>query len=254
MQNSMVGFTFSGLGWKHPFWANLAQQIENVSLSWNLVPRLIGICRIQCWCSPFLFCIGNTLFYCLCNRTRVETLKQPVVVSTSFFYFTAMRTSVPWIVFEHYLKFFKNNLKPKWTFYFTWINFFRLKNYKLPNLDWTFYVKWINLFLIKRKLIIFDWIVNNLIVHNLLISYLNLIGDFGVLPPLLISVEWYFCSRASWTLNPRNITMFSSNKRPKVEDQSVYSFIYILLYINMINVCSLVSILGEKYWIIVASQ
>ena len=47
----------------------------------------------------------------------------------------------------------------------------------MPNLDWTFYVTWINLLLMKHKLINFDWIVNNLIVRNLLINYLNLIKE-----------------------------------------------------------------------------
>ena len=40
-------------------------------------------------------------------------------------------------------------------------------------LNWTFYVTWINLLLMKHKLVNFDWIVNNLIVCNLLIIYLN---------------------------------------------------------------------------------
>ena len=35
----------------------------------------------------------------------------------------------------------------------------------------------INLLLMKHKLINLDWIVNNLIVHNLLIDYLNLIKE-----------------------------------------------------------------------------
>ena len=33
-----------------------------------------------------------------------------------------------------------------------------------------------------------------------------------------------FCGRASWTLNPRNVTMFSSKKRREMEDLSVYSY------------------------------
>ena len=31
-------------------------------LSWNLVPRLIWVCKIQWWCSLFLFLTRNTLF------------------------------------------------------------------------------------------------------------------------------------------------------------------------------------------------
>ena len=32
--------------WKYLFWVNLVQKLKNVSLSWNLVLRLIQICRI----------------------------------------------------------------------------------------------------------------------------------------------------------------------------------------------------------------
>ena len=61
MQNSMALFIFSVLDRKHPFWANLAQKIEVVSLSWNLIPRLIRISRIQWRSSLFLFETENTL-------------------------------------------------------------------------------------------------------------------------------------------------------------------------------------------------
>ena len=71
----MVVFTVYYLDWKHRFLEVLVQQIEIVSLSRNLVPRLIIICRIQWWCSLFLFDTRNTLFYCLCDRAGVETLK-----------------------------------------------------------------------------------------------------------------------------------------------------------------------------------
>ena len=40
---------------KYPFWENLVQNIKIVILSWNLIPRLIWICRIQWWCSLFYF-------------------------------------------------------------------------------------------------------------------------------------------------------------------------------------------------------
>ena len=42
--------------------ANLVQKLNIVSLSRNLVPRLILKCRIQWWCSLFLFQTGNALF------------------------------------------------------------------------------------------------------------------------------------------------------------------------------------------------
>ena len=51
MQNSVVLFTFSYSDWKYSFSVNLVQKIKTVSLSWNSVPRLIRICRIQ-WCCP----------------------------------------------------------------------------------------------------------------------------------------------------------------------------------------------------------
>ena len=54
MQNSMIMFTFSVLDRKYSFWANLVQKSKIVSLSWNLVPRLTWICRIQ-WSFSFLF-------------------------------------------------------------------------------------------------------------------------------------------------------------------------------------------------------
>ena len=73
------------------------------------------------------------------------------------------------------LKFYKNVNKP----FISHESFFSLKDYKLPNLGWTFYVTWINLLLMKHKLINFHWIVNNLIVRNLLITYLNLIKESG---------------------------------------------------------------------------
>ena len=40
----------------------MVQKFKIVSLSWNLSPRLIQVCRIQWWCSLFLFQNGNTLF------------------------------------------------------------------------------------------------------------------------------------------------------------------------------------------------
>ena len=53
MQISVVEFTFSILEWKYPFWANMIQKIKVVSSGWNLMHRLIGVCRIQWSCSHF---------------------------------------------------------------------------------------------------------------------------------------------------------------------------------------------------------
>ena len=56
---------FSVSDCKYRFWANLVQNIKKVSLSWNMVPRLIRICRVHWLCSLFPFLtknIQNTLF------------------------------------------------------------------------------------------------------------------------------------------------------------------------------------------------
>ena len=47
---------FPDSDWKYPLWANFVQNIKIVILSWNLVPRLIWIRRIQ-WCVLFTFSV-----------------------------------------------------------------------------------------------------------------------------------------------------------------------------------------------------
>ena len=74
MQNSMVVFTFSVLEWKHYFWANLVQNINIVSFSWNLAPSLIGISEIQGWRSLFQFYTGNTLFGQILSKSALLTV------------------------------------------------------------------------------------------------------------------------------------------------------------------------------------
>ena len=62
IQNSMMVFTFFIFDQKYPFWTKLIQKIKIITLSWNLVPRLIRICRTQWCCSLFSFLTGNTFF------------------------------------------------------------------------------------------------------------------------------------------------------------------------------------------------
>ena len=68
MQNSMVVFTFSVLDRKYPFRTNLVNlgdltpKFKTVCSKWNLVPRLIRICRIQWQFSFFQVLTRNTLF------------------------------------------------------------------------------------------------------------------------------------------------------------------------------------------------
>ena len=54
---------FSVSNCKYRFWANLVQNIKKVSLSWNLVPRLIRICRVHWLCSLFPFMTKNIQKY-----------------------------------------------------------------------------------------------------------------------------------------------------------------------------------------------
>ena len=88
IQNSITVFAFYVLDQKHHLWTNLVQKIKIVSLSLNLVPRFIRICRIQWWCSLFLFIflLKTPFFYCLCDRMGMETLKQATVVNISFLF------------------------------------------------------------------------------------------------------------------------------------------------------------------------
>ena len=62
MQNSMVMFTFFVFDRKYLFWANLVQNVKIISLSRNLVPILIRICKIQWCCWLFSFLTKNVLF------------------------------------------------------------------------------------------------------------------------------------------------------------------------------------------------
>ena len=60
MQNSMAVFTFFVFDQKYPFCANLFQKFKIISLSRNLISRLIGICRVS----------GDVLFFCVHPETH----------------------------------------------------------------------------------------------------------------------------------------------------------------------------------------
>ena len=79
MQNSMALFTVSNLDRKHPFLANLVQKIKLVSLSWNMVPSLILIRRIQWHCSLFLLQTGNTFWANLFQKIKIVSLSWNLV-------------------------------------------------------------------------------------------------------------------------------------------------------------------------------
>ena len=72
---SVMMFNFSAFDWKYHFRANLVQKIKIVSLNWNFVPRLIWICQIQWWCSPF-FVFDRKYFFCanLVQKIKIVSL------------------------------------------------------------------------------------------------------------------------------------------------------------------------------------
>ena len=63
IQNSMVITIFTIFNQKYPFWVNLVQNIKTVIFWWNLVAKLIRLCKIQWWCSLFQSMTGNTLLF-----------------------------------------------------------------------------------------------------------------------------------------------------------------------------------------------
>ena len=54
-QNSMMMFTFSVFDQPYLSWANSVQKFKIVCSKWDLIKRLIQICRIQWWCLFYLF-------------------------------------------------------------------------------------------------------------------------------------------------------------------------------------------------------
>ena len=79
MQNSRGMFTFSVLDRKYPFWANLVQKFKNVSLSWNLAPKLIPICRIQWWWLFFCFKPENPFWSNLVQKIKIVSFSWNLV-------------------------------------------------------------------------------------------------------------------------------------------------------------------------------
>ena len=51
----LMAVFFSFLDRKYPFLVNLVQKFKFVALTWNLVLRLLRICKILWWCSLFVF-------------------------------------------------------------------------------------------------------------------------------------------------------------------------------------------------------
>ena len=64
MQNSRGFFTLSLFLKKYPFLGKLGPKIRNFlfKVNKNLIHRLIAICRVQWWCSFYIFSIRKMLF------------------------------------------------------------------------------------------------------------------------------------------------------------------------------------------------
>ena len=87
MQSSMVMFTSSVFDREYPFWANLVQKIKILSLSWNLIPTLTRICRIQWWCFVF-FSTRSTFLSNFCPKNQNCQLKLKFAIQNSMMMFS----------------------------------------------------------------------------------------------------------------------------------------------------------------------
>ena len=67
------------------------------------------------------------------------------------------------------------------------------------------------------------WNVLNELISNTVCCQCKSDTPFRSLATIINFRQMIFCGRASWTLNPRYIAMFSFKKRPKIENLSVYS-------------------------------
>ena len=86
-QNLVVMFTFSDVDWKHSFWANLVQKKENCQFKLTFGTK--NNSNVQNSMVVFTFSVldrKHKLFYCLCDRTGVETLKQTAAVNMAFLF------------------------------------------------------------------------------------------------------------------------------------------------------------------------
>ena len=72
---------FSVSNRKYLFWENLVQNIKIVSLSWNLVPRLIRICGPQWWYLFFILERKHPFWANLVQRIKTASLSWNLVSS-----------------------------------------------------------------------------------------------------------------------------------------------------------------------------
>ena len=166
----MVAFILSVLIWKYSFWVNLVQKTKIVSLSWNLVLRLIRIWRIW-WCySFFVFLTRYILFrrklFQKQKTVETETEPKPIRICRtrwwfSFFFF--FRSEILfWVNLGQKLKIFSLtwNLVPKRKFdidihFFCFrpffASFFPKISFLIFYVTWLISQQWSFLFLLKER-------------------------------------------------------------------------------------------------------
>ena len=67
--------TCSVFDWKYHFWCELGPKTQIIRLSWNILPRLIQICRNSWGCSLFLFLIANTFLCKFSQKIKIVSLR-----------------------------------------------------------------------------------------------------------------------------------------------------------------------------------
>ena len=61
--------------WKYHFWCEFGPKTQIIRLSWNILPRLIQICRNSWGCSLFLFLIANTFLCKFSQKIKIVSLR-----------------------------------------------------------------------------------------------------------------------------------------------------------------------------------
>ena len=66
--------------WKYHFWCEFGPKTQIIRLSWNILPRLIQICRNSWGCSLFLFLTVNTFLGKLSKKIKIVSLRFLIVI------------------------------------------------------------------------------------------------------------------------------------------------------------------------------
>ena len=86
-RNSMMMFTFSVSDHKYRSWANFVQKFKIICSKWNLIQRLIWICKIQWWCLFYMFYTENSYPFWKIWSKKSQSHVHFFVFSTRSIYF-----------------------------------------------------------------------------------------------------------------------------------------------------------------------